>query len=156
VERVLEDGVVRVRPFAASDSAALVDGRDALFDRFLGPGSPEPAPLACICVADEIVGWIDYDDERHWLGDDEVNVVYNVFPAHRRRGYATRALLLLCRLLEAEVPPRRATLLIDPTNEGSLAVAARAGFVRAETVDEQILFRSPPRHDPQRPAGPVT
>lgn len=140
-DRALADGVVTVRPFDRSDRDALLRSRDDDFLRFLGEGSSEPAPRTCICVAVTIVGWIDYDDERHWLQDDEVNVGYNVFAEHRGKGYGTRALRLLCRLLEAQVPLLRPTLLIDPDNAPSLALAARAGFEQVGNVDGECLFK---------------
>jgi len=38
--------------------------RDAEFFRWLGPGAETPAPVACIWVDDELVGWVDYGRGR--------------------------------------------------------------------------------------------
>ncbi|MEM7273277.1 MAG: GNAT family N-acetyltransferase [Actinomycetota bacterium] len=141
-ERPLVDGELTVRPFVAADRDALIAGRDAAFRRFLAEASAEPAPMACLSVGGTVVGWIDADaDDRHWLADDEVNVGYNVFPDHRGRGYGTRALRLLSHWLRAQDPPRVPTLLIDPDNEPSLAVAGRAGFHAVAEVDGERLFK---------------
>ncbi len=141
-EETLAEGELTVRPFRAADRAALVAGRDEEFHRFLPDASADPQPLACICVSGTIVGWIDYDhdDDRHWLRADQVNVGYNVFPAHRGRRSAMRALRLINEFLLAHEPPLHPTLLIDPRNKPSLATAALAGFEDAGEVDGERFF----------------
>jgi RimJ/RimL family protein N-acetyltransferase len=140
----LTEGNLTLRPFEAADRDVLIAGRDEEFDRFLADASPEPAPFACIRVDGVLVGWVDYDqDDRHWLDDDdEANLGYSVFPEHRGKGYATRALRLLCFYLAALDAPLRPTLLIHPDNAPSLAVAGTAGFVQIGEVDGELLFRS--------------
>lgn len=145
LEGELSDEVVTVRPFEPSDRLTLLRGRDHEFHRFLGEGSAEPGPTACICVDRNVVGWIDYDNERDWLDDDEVNLGYNVFADDRGKGYATRALRLLASFLQEQVPPTRPTLLIDPANTPSLAVARRSGFRPTANIDGQQFFELDPR-----------
>lgn len=123
----LTDGTVMIRAPRPADTTALVAGRDKEFRRGLGEGSESPQPLACIVVAGGIVGWVDYDTDRDWLGPAQVNVGYNVFPDHRGHGYATRALTLLLAHLAERTPHTEATFLIDRANEASLGVAARLG-----------------------------
>lgn len=135
LERVISDGVVTIRPWTQDDAQALILGRDDEFKRFLGEGSPEPRPTACIVVNDEIVGWVDYDHDREWLAPDEVNLGYSVFAPRRGRGYATRAVRLLLHHLAADTERRIATLLIHPDNDRSLAVAQRAGFEQYGDLD---------------------
>ena len=135
LQRSLSDGPVSIRPSTASDVAALVEGRDEEFHRFLGAGDPEPRPVACIVVDDVVVGWVDYDHERAWLEADEVNVGYNVFRPFRGNGYATRAVRLLMCHLALDSEWQVATLLIDPDNGRSLALARRAGFEPAGDLD---------------------
>jgi Acetyltransferase (GNAT) domain len=135
LSHALSDGVVTIRPATDDDVDALVAGRDAEFRRFLGEGDPRPHPIACITVDGEVVGWVDYDHERSWLEDDEVNIGYNLFAASRGHGYATAAVKLLMRHLATETSWRVATLLIDPENARSLALAERAGFNRVNDLD---------------------
>ncbi len=109
----------------------------------MGPGSGEPDPTACITAGAEIVGWVDYDVERDWLREDEVNVGYNVFAAVRGRGYATRALQLLLHRMAIDGVHRTATLLIHRDNRASLAVAERARFTRSGEIGDSIYFKRP-------------
>jgi RimJ/RimL family protein N-acetyltransferase len=142
IEHALADSELLVRAFQPADSATLIAGRDGEFRRFLGEGSPDPRPSGCICVFGSVVGWIDYDrDDRAWLADDEVNVGYSVFSQYRGCGYGTRALRLVMKHLASFEPPYNATLLVDPTNFASLALAVRAGFVEATRVDGQLLMK---------------
>jgi len=137
----ISDGVVELRAPRAGDSTRLIEGRDEVFHRFLGPGSSEPQPTACIVVGGEVVGWVDYDVDRRWLAPEEVNVGYNVFAEHRGKGYATRAVELLMRHFAEATDYSVATLLIDPANERSLALAARAGFTRVADLDGNRHFK---------------
>jgi predicted acetyltransferase len=90
------DGVVALRPSRPADVPALLAGRDEHRRRFLGPGDEDPHPTFCILAGEEIAGWLDYDHDagHHWLGRDEVNAGYELFPAFRGRGLATRSLRL--------------------------------------------------------------
>lgn len=126
--RALNDDVVTLRPFQPGDGAALIAGLDEESRRWLGPGDDEPQPTACIVVQGTVVGWVDYDADRDWLEPAEVNVGYAIFPEHRGKGYATRALLLLLQHLAGNTEVRTATLMIDRANARSIAVADRAGF----------------------------
>ncbi len=107
----------------------------------MGEGSPQPTPTACIVVDEQIVGWIDYDIDGDWLEAGEVNIGYSVFAQHRGQGYGARALELLVRHLKVHTEFATATLLIDPMNGPSLALAAKAGFVRHDEVDGQWLLK---------------
>ncbi|WP_205528687.1 GNAT family N-acetyltransferase [Desertimonas flava] len=120
------DRVVLLRPFEVADRRVIIQGRDEESDRWLGPGSPEPSPTACIEVGGLVVGWIDADPSPAWLQPGEANIGYSVFPAHRGNGYATRALRLLAA--ELDVPGvNRALLVIDVDNHASIRVARAAG-----------------------------
>ena len=134
------DGVVTIRAPDHGDTAALIAGRDDEFHRWLGTGSPDPRPTACILVDDEIIGWIDYDTEQPWLDAGAVNIGYSVFAEARGYGYATRAVQLLLGHLAAYTTFTTAHLLIDPANTRSLAVARCAGFVLVREIDAQRLF----------------
>ncbi|CAN5456985.1 hypothetical protein BH18ACT1_BH18ACT1_01620 [soil metagenome] len=142
------DGIVVLRPPAPVDERLLIAGRDAEFHRWLGPGSDRPEPTACIVVEGEVVGWVDADPSRASLLSGEVNLGYNVFARHRGRGLASRAVQLLLHHLAVRTRHRTATLLIDPANERSLALASRTGFAPVGEVDGQRSF--------QRPLPPLT
>ena len=117
------------------DAARLVAGRDEVFHRFMGEGAAKPAPVACIVVDGAVVGWVDYDVDRSWLEPGEVNVGYNLFAAHRGNGYASRAVELLLQHLAEDTAFDTATLLIDPANERSLALARRCRFTLVGDLD---------------------
>lgn len=135
------DGVVTIRPPQPGDSARLVAGRDAEFYRFLGQGSNEPAPVVCVTVDGVVVGWVDHDADRSWLLPGEVNVGYNVFASHRGRGIASRAVQLLLHHLALTDQCQTATLLIDPANERSQALAVRTRFERQGDLDGNPYYK---------------
>jgi len=139
----MSDGMIALRPPRPGDAEALIAGRDELFRRWLGPGSDNPEPTACIGVAGEIVGWVDYDCEREWLHPGEVNIGYNVFARYRGNGYATRALQLLTHHLALRTNNHTATLVIDAENERSLALATRLQFTRTRIEEGQHYFARP-------------
>ena len=134
------DGVVTLRAIEPGEGAVLVAGRDEVARRFLGEGDPDPRPLAVIEVGDEVVGWVDVD-EREWLDPHECNLGYLVLSEHRGRGYASRAVRLLLHHLALEGRYSVATLLIDPANERSIALAERLGFPRVPDLDGNPFFK---------------
>jgi RimJ/RimL family protein N-acetyltransferase len=137
---IATDGVVTLRPPGPDDTQRILAARDEEAIRWLGSGTP--GPVACVWVDDELVGWVDYDrDADHdWLKPDEVNVGYCLFPGARGKGYASRAVELLLGHLQRDTEHRVATLLIDPENVRSLAVAGRLGFVRGADVQGECFF----------------
>ncbi len=144
----LGDGVVTIRPPRPGEAAVLIAGRDDEWARWLGPGSDDPRPTACIVVDGAIVGWVDADAGLEGLADGEVNIGYNVFAPSRRRGYATRAVLLLIEQLAAEGEHRVAVALIDAENHASQRVARAAGFAptgehRGKLRFERAIVRMP-------------
>ena len=65
------------------------------------------------------------------LDDGEIaELTYWVFPPFRRRGYATRAVEILCRHAFRDLEILRLELYIEPANVASLRVATKAGFLR--------------------------
>ena len=141
VQRPMTDGVVTIRPWEAGDSARLIAGRDEEWSRWLGPGSYDPRPTACIVVAGEVVGWVDFDADREWLQSGEVNIGYNVFAPHRGKGYASRAVELLILYLGESTAFDTATILIQPDNAASLEVAAKCGFAPNGEIEMSRHFK---------------
>jgi RimJ/RimL family protein N-acetyltransferase len=119
---------VTLRRPSEADRASFRTGRDDEFRRWLGAGSNDQRPTASIVVDGLVVGWIDYDADRDWLQPGEVNVGYALFPSHRGHGYVSRAVELLLVYLGESTPFDTATLLIEPGNVRSLAVAQRTRF----------------------------
>lgn len=138
--QVSSDGVVTLQPPRPGDAQLLIAGRDEEFFKWLGPGSEEPRPTACIWVGGELVGWVDYDLEHDWLQPGEVNVGYYLFPAARGRGYASRAVELLLQHLSRHTQHTRATLVIHPENIRSLGLARRLSFVQKRELEKGLFF----------------
>jgi GNAT superfamily N-acetyltransferase len=134
------DGVVTLRPPRPGDAQLLIEGRDEEFHRWLGPGAKVPAPVACVWIGNELIGWVDYDLEHDWLLPGQVNVGYYLFPGARGKGYASRAVELLLLHLRRDTEHTVATLVIHPDNERSLSLARRLGFVEAGEVDGSLFF----------------
>jgi RimJ/RimL family protein N-acetyltransferase len=63
----------------------------------------------------------------------EANLSYGVYPAFRRRGYASRAVGLACDLLAGQ-GFAGAVIRVDPDNGRSLGVARKCGFDSVGTV----------------------
>ena len=137
------DGIVVLRAPRSGDPELLIAERDGDFYRWMGHDSAEPWPAACIVVDEKVVGWVDYDTERDWLQSGEVNLGYNIFRPYRGHGYATRSVQLFMHHLALRTIYRTATLLIDPENVRSLAVAARTRFVPAGGIRGSEYFTRP-------------
>jgi RimJ/RimL family protein N-acetyltransferase len=138
--QISTDGVVTLKPPGPGDAQLLVEGRDAEFFKWIGPGAETPHPVACVWVGDELVGWVDYDLEHDWLQPGEVNVGYYLFPAARGKGYASRAVELLLEHLSRASDHTVATLVIDPENVRSLRLAGRLGFTQRGEVEKGLFF----------------
>jgi RimJ/RimL family protein N-acetyltransferase len=137
----MSDGVVMIRPPDEGDAERLLAGRDEEWRRWLGPGCDDPRPTACIVVAGEVVGYVDFSPDLPWLRAGEVNVGYSVFAPHRGHGFASRAVELLIRHLDQSTRFDTATLLIHPENAVSLTVAAKTGFVSSGQVEGSRYFK---------------
>jgi ribosomal protein S18 acetylase RimI-like enzyme len=131
----ITDGVVTLRTPDLADRELLIAGRDEEHRRWLGPGSSDPQPTACILVGTALVGWVDADPDPCWLPHGGVNIGYSLFGASRGQGFATRAVRLLLSHLAEEQLAKLAIAAIDPNNARSIAVVRRAGFVDVDRPD---------------------
>jgi RimJ/RimL family protein N-acetyltransferase len=142
-QRPMTDGVITLRPPTDEDRVTFIAGRDDESRRWLGPGADDPCPTAAVVAHGQVVGWVDYDTDREWLEPGEVNVGYNVFPAHRGQCFASRALELLIQHLSEATHFDTVTLLIDPENLASLAVAASTNFQSCGEITGSRYFKRP-------------
>lgn len=156
---LIDDGCIRLRPLAVTDTQAHVAGCDQLIIDRLGGGEASSAErveewlarnasawVSCAEVVDlgvedietgELAGCVGIQRGLDYLTVGQVNVTYAVYPQWRGRGYATRAVALAMQL-EAD---RRDTLTfvirVAPDNPDSIAVARRAGFLPAGRTDDE-------------------
>jgi RimJ/RimL family protein N-acetyltransferase len=62
-------------------------------------------------------------------GDEVAQLSYWSFPSHRRSGYASRAVSLVCRFAFSSLGIERIEALVEPDNAASIGVLQRNGFV---------------------------
>lgn len=142
LDATVTDGVVTLRRLRADDADVLDTGCDSEARRFLGEGPPGPSPTAVVLDAtDRIVGWVDHDVDRSWLGPAEMNIGNGTMPDARGRGIASRAVALLLDGLAEQGELTIATVLIDRENTPPLSVARRAGFEFDREFDDQLLLK---------------
>jgi [ribosomal protein S5]-alanine N-acetyltransferase len=146
----LDDGVVRLRLMVEADVPAVVaavqdpeiprwtrvpapygQGDARQFHRMVSNGIQSGTDLAALIVSverDEVLGaigihGIDPESARCSAG-------YWVAAEARGRGFAARAMRLLCAYAFDELGVKRIELWIDPNNKPSLGVAEAVGFTR--------------------------
>jgi RimJ/RimL family protein N-acetyltransferase len=78
------------------------------------------------------VAYVDVDLANEHVPRGEANIAYSTHPAHRRRGHARRAVLLVLEFLREHTAARTAHVLVDAGNAASLRVARAAGAVETE------------------------
>ena len=83
------------------------------------------------------VGCCGVDD---WTGEDVAQIGYWLAPEGRGRGYATRAVVLLTAWLFG-LGAARVFLTVVAGNEGSAAVAVRAGYVLEGTMRSHAVWQ---------------
>ena len=118
-------------PLSTTDAEAVIDEFALNWRAFAETGTPSGVVFAITDVwSGELVGCCGVDD---WSKADVAQFGYWIAPSARGRGYATRAAILLTRWL-FELGAARVFLTIVAGNEGSVAVARRAGFVYEGTM----------------------
>lgn len=166
---VLGDGVVTLRCLRPGDVGAMLAGEDDDQVRWLTDGRrSEPArtadwirenqrewrtggPRRNLGIVDAATGVLAGMVEAHLavpeLPAGTANVAYAVFPPFRGRGYAARAVLLVCDWLARSTDATAAAVRVDPENLPSLGVAREAGFVEVGPGPEGLVHHV-------RPLGP--
>jgi RimJ/RimL family protein N-acetyltransferase len=144
------DEVIALRILTLDDAPALVKGEDDDTVRWLtgGPGTLETAdrhiitsseqwqtggPRKAWGIYDLATGALSGTAEVHLaldsLTESEANISYSVFPAFRGRGYAVRAVNLVCKWLTTETNRTTAVIRVDPANTFSAQIPSRCGFI---------------------------
>ncbi len=154
----LTDGVVVLDRFTDADIDALWAGQDNGYVR----RSCLPGPFTRHDIANQIGRWqeqwhcrgsgrsfaVRETGTRRLVGgcvleihpdDREIaELSYWVFPPYRRRGYATRSVALVCRYAFDDLGIGRVDLYIEPTNDASLRVATKAGFLKEDVLPQHV------------------
>lgn len=113
------------------DAEAITEEFASSWRAFAATEPPSGVAFAITDAASgRLVGCCGVDD---WSKADVAQFGYWIGPSARRRGYATRAVVLLTRWL-FEHGAARAFLTVEADNEASAAVARRAGFVYEGTM----------------------
>ena len=105
----------------------------------------------------EVLGEVGLVVVRHDRGWAEVG--YWLFPEHRGRGMATRAVPLMASWALSTLPLTRLFARTHPDNPAAAAVVRRAGFTLAGTRGEgtadptEVWFRDPPRRSGPGPTA---
>ncbi len=118
-------------PLSITDAEAVIDEFAVNWREFAATGTPAGVAFAIMDTkSGELVGCCGVDD---WTDEDVAQFGYWIGPHARGRGFATRAAILLTRWL-FDLGAARVFLTIVAGNEGSAAVARRAGFVYEGTM----------------------
>lgn len=94
-----------------------------------------PGPKWCFSVDAldvRYVVYIDCDLANPHVPLGEANISYTCHPAHRGKGYTTRAVRLVCMFLLRHTNASEAHIVVDARNAVSLGVARAAGAVERE------------------------
>lgn len=154
-----EDGFIRLRPLAASDVDAHLNGCDRIIINRLGGGEPSTATeirswlednarawtegryLVDLGIEDAqtglLVGCVGIQRGLDYLRPGQVNLTYAVYPRWRGRGYATRAVSLAMRLEGELRPVVEFVIRAASDNPESIAVARRAGFTYSHRTHDE-------------------
>jgi RimJ/RimL family protein N-acetyltransferase len=118
-------------PLSITDAEATIDEFAANWRAFATTRTPSGVAFAIMDArSGQVAGMCGVDD---WSKEDVAQIGYWLAASARRRGYATRAVILLTRWL-FELGAARVFLTIVAGNEASVEVARRAGFVYEGTM----------------------
>ena len=118
-------------PLSITDAETVIDGFTSSWRTFAAGGTPSGVAFAIVDAKDgELAGCCGVDG---WSKTDVAQFGYWIAPEARRRGFASRAAILLTRWL-FDLGAARVFLTIVAGNDASVAVARRAGFVHEGTM----------------------
>jgi RimJ/RimL family protein N-acetyltransferase len=118
-------------PPTVAQAEKTIEGFEQGLRAFESTGRPAGVVFAITDARSaELVGCCGVDE---WTDEDVARFGYWIGPGHRGRGYATRAAVLLTGWL-FERGAARVALTVVAGNDGSVAVARRAGFVHEGTM----------------------
>jgi RimJ/RimL family protein N-acetyltransferase len=125
-------------PLCVPEAEAAIQRFVLSWRAFAETGTPGGVAFAITDASSgEVVGCCGVDD---WTEEDVAQLGYWIAADARRRGSATRAVILLTRWL-FELGAARVCLTIVAGNEGSVAVARRAGFVYEGTMRAHSVWQ---------------
>ncbi|MCP2315723.1 Protein N-acetyltransferase, RimJ/RimL family [Nocardia amikacinitolerans] len=153
----LSDGVIALRPIAVADAeahlAAAGPGRArgpggalgsledvrAHFEKCVASwasGGPERLFAITADHGASLVGTLDIQTSRFYLAAGQADLVFEIYPAYRGQGLATKAVILGCRYLAASGLADEVVLRIDPASSAAVGVARRARFHYLRSSDD--------------------
>ena len=125
-------------PLSHREAEAAIDQFVLSWRAFATTGAPGGVAFVITDArSGEPVGCCGVD---HWTEEDVAQLGYWIAADARGRGYATRAVILLTRWL-FDLGAARAFLTVVAGNEGSVAVAGRAGFVYEGTMRAHSVWQ---------------
>ncbi|MEO6512319.1 MAG: GNAT family protein [Nocardioides sp.] len=130
-------------PLSILEAEAAIDQFVLSWQELTAGGTPRGVAFGITDAASgALVGCCGVDD---WSGEDVAQFGYWIAADARGRGFATRAVVLMTRWL-FNLGAARVFLTIVAGNEGSVAVARRAGFVHEGTMRAHSVWQGE-RHD---------
>lgn len=120
-----------------TDAEAVIDRFGLSWRAFAETGMPSVVFAIQDARSGLLVGGCGVDD---WTGEDVAQFGYWIAPGARGRGYATHAAVLLTGWL-FDHRAARVFLTVVAGNDGSAAVARRAGFVYEGTMRAQSVWQ---------------
>jgi RimJ/RimL family protein N-acetyltransferase len=125
-------------PPSITDAEADIARFAVKWRAFAATGTPSGVVFAIVdATSGDLVGCCGVDN---WSEEDVAQFGYWIGPDARGRGYATRAVILFTRWL-FDRGAARVFLTIVAGNEGSVAVARRAGFVYEGTMRAHSVWQ---------------
>lgn len=125
-------------PPSQHQAEAVIDQFQLNWRAFAATREPHGVAFAITdATSGDLVGCCGVDD---WTDEDVAQFGYWIAPDARGRGYATGAAILLTRWL-FELGAARVFMTIVAGNEGSVAVANRAGFAYEGTMRDHSVWQ---------------